>query len=88
MLNLEKSLQSSPINRSFDTDRLDVTAGQVQQKERPPRHALQRPRIDDARFADAMLLGDVRVAVEEEIEGVGVFEFVQQMPIVAVRERQ
>ena len=65
---------------------LHVAARQVQNHKRPPGHALQRPRIDDARFADAMLLGDVRVAVKDEIESVGVFEIVQPLRIVPVRK--
>src|SRR5438094_685828 len=47
---------------------------------------MQRARIDHARSARAMLGREVRVAVEEEVVGVGMFQLVQERLVVAMRE--
>src|SRR5829696_5253335 len=61
----------------IDDHRLSITARQFKQQKRSHGHSLNRSWIDDARLAGAMFLFDVRVAVEEKVECVRVFEIVQ-----------
>src|SRR5438105_1887731 len=78
----------SPRSRLVNRHAFHFTSRQIEQQKSPHRDTLQRAGIDHARLAGAMLFRDVRVAVKEEVERIGVFEIVQPDAIVAVREGQ
>ena len=71
---------------SFDDDGFGLSTGQIQDQEGSRIGTMQSAGIDDPSLAGAMLIGEVRMTVEEEVKVIAIFDVSKELRLIAMQK--